>query len=186
MATSLKATTIRFSADSTEISSRYYILPKATKTFFNASSAPTGWSQDTNASLNECTLRVVSSSAGSVVTTNRSNFSVIYSSRSFPISGSGGSVSGFSIGGTTLSSTQIPGHTHPYSGSNNVGSDSPFAPSPKLTNASNASTPGSFTGPNGANNPHTHSLNAGSLSATDSQALNFSIKYTNLVLCSLD
>lgn len=66
-------------------------FPSGTRMSFQQSTAPTGWTKDTTASINDAILRLVTGSVSS-----------------------GGSVgySGKTIGATTLAESQIPSHTH--------------------------------------------------------------------------
>ena len=66
-----------------------------TRTVFQQSTAPTGWSKDTNAALNDSILRIVTGPTGSGGVTPFSTFN--------------GQVS---VGATTLSTAQIPSHAH--------------------------------------------------------------------------
>lgn len=183
MSVSLAVASVNFSGDSTSISSRYFVVPKSTKTIFNESSAPTGWSQDT--STNNTTLRVVNSSAGSTVNTNRVNFSTVYASRTFLISSSGGSVSGLTVGNTTLSRSQLPSHNHGYygAGTNNTG----LLLGLFLGNlATPVASPGNNgTGGAGGGGSHTHPISGSTLSASSTTTLNFDIKYVSCIACTL-
>lgn len=178
MATNLKISSLRFSADNTEISSRYFILPKLTKMIFNESSAPTGWTQDTT--TNDTTLRVVNSSGGSTVNASRLSFSSVFTNRPFDINSSGGDIGGLTIGATTLTSNNLPQHSHPYGDAGcsittyGKGSTYPM------------STCGNVTRSVGGGGSHTHPVSAGTFTATASEPLDFSIKYVSCIMCSLN
>ena len=100
-------------------------FPSGTRMLFQQTSAPTGWTKDTSDTNNRA-LRVVSGSAGSggsvAFTTAFASQSVGGSIANTSAGGSianataGGSISNTSAGGTvgnhTLSTSQIPGHTH--------------------------------------------------------------------------
>jgi hypothetical protein len=77
-------------------------LPSGTKMLFQQTSAPTGWTKDTT--HDNKALRVVSGTAGSGGSVN---FTTAFGSQN--------------VGGTALTSAQIPGHTHTFSGSGNTG-----------------------------------------------------------------
>ena len=79
-------------------------FPSGTKMLFQQTSAPVGWTKDTT--KNDKALRMVSGSAGSGRTISLTSFA------------------SQSIGGTSLTTAQIPSHTHTGSGNtgdNNVG-----------------------------------------------------------------
>jgi hypothetical protein len=72
-------------------------FPSGTKLTFQQTSAPTGWTKDTT--HDNKALRVVSGTAGSGGSVN---FTTAFGSQN--------------VGATTLTSSQIPGHTHTFSG----------------------------------------------------------------------
>lgn len=91
--------------NNTEIASTAFVaaavaalIPSGTKMLFQQTSAPTGWTKDTT--HDNKALRVVSGAAGS-------GGSVAFTS-AFTSQATGGTV-----GATTLTTTQIPSHTHP-------------------------------------------------------------------------
>ena len=123
-----------------------------TRMSFQQTSAPTGWTKDTTAAINDSILRLVTGSVSSGGTTAFSTWNAQTAT-----------------GATTLSTSQIPSHTHDFytsgsdSGSTNVG---------KITNASPSfnATPTSSTGGGGS---HTHSLTQ-------------SLKYYDFIIASKD
>lgn len=70
-------------------------FPSGTRLSFQQTSAPTGWTKDTTAALNDSIMRIVTGSASSGGSTAFSTFN-------------GQS----SVGATTLSQSQIPSHSH--------------------------------------------------------------------------
>lgn len=115
MSTSLTSAGINFPDNTTTTTN---LLPSGTRLLFHNSSSPTGWTKDT--SINDSALRVVSGTPGSGGSTGfvsaLGNPSV---SGSVSISGEPGSgnlntsISGnVNIGSTTLSTAQIPAHSH--------------------------------------------------------------------------
>lgn len=123
-------------------------FPAGTKLIFQQTAAPTGWTKDT--SHDNKALRIVSgaaSSGGSVA------FTTAFSSQN--------------VGATTLSTSQIPSHTHTAPGvvlwSTYSGGNPPTLFS-GTTSAANSGVPDStYYGPNtgatGGGGSHTHSLN---------------------------
>lgn len=110
-------------------------FPTGTRMAFQQTAAPTGWTKDTTAAINDSILRLVT---GSVT--------------------SGGSVgwSLASVGATTLSISQIPSHDHSGTYNNPVGTGSAtgnsFNPSPNRP-----TTTGSVVAQGGGGS-HTHGL----------------------------
>jgi hypothetical protein len=111
-------------------------FPSGTRMSFNQTSAPTGWTKQTSTTINDSILRFVTggtSSGGSVA------FSTFNS--------------GTTTGATTLTTAQMPSHTH-WSGINR---DSNFSGSTSnVTFNTNAPNPVN-TGATGGGNSHTHS-----------------------------
>ena len=65
---------------------------------FNQTAAPTGWTKDTTAALNDSIMRIVTGTVGSGGSTAFSSFN-----------------GQTSVGATTLAESQIPSHSHTYS-----------------------------------------------------------------------
>lgn len=121
-------------------------FPSGTRMSFNQTAAPTGWTKDTTAAINDSILRLVTgtvSSGGSV------DFSTWNSSGT--------------TGATTLSTAQIPSHTHTYIEPNGSVVGGGFN-----TNSANG-----VTGATGGGGSHTHSLSN-------------SIKYYDFIIASKD
>jgi len=78
-------------------------LPSGTRTVFNQTTAPVGWTKDTTAGLNDSILRIVTGSVGS----GGSNAFSAFNSQTV-------------VGATTLTIAQIPSHTHTYQNNSGV------------------------------------------------------------------
>ena len=137
-----------------------------TRMTFNQTAAPTGWTKDT--SVDNAAFRLVS---GSVSSGGSVDFSTAFASQTPTISIS--SISG-SAGATTLSTPQIPSHTHP-----NGGSPRTVGPNPYETQTADAFV--SDTGATGGGGSHTHPFSFSSGSATSS-AINLAVKYVDLII----
>lgn len=92
--------------NATQLNTYYGIIPASSTMVFFQASAPTGWTKST--SQNNKALRVVSGTGGGTGGTN--NFTSIFADAgtSGPVSAT---ISG-TVGDTTLTTQQIPGHTH--------------------------------------------------------------------------
>jgi hypothetical protein len=169
-------------------------IPSGTRMLFQQTAAPTGWTKDTT--QNDKALRVVS---GSVSSGGTVDFSTAFANKSFSGSTSSQGVTG-TVGDTTLSTSQIPSHTH-Y-----VASPGP-TDSAALSNANYVDV--SFTGYttgnnnyvlrgtsvapslgvasyNGGGGSHTHTFSGGSHSHTFSGAIDMAVKYIDLIIASKD
>ena len=153
-----------------------------TKLLFYQATSPTGWTQVTT--QNNKALRVVSGSGGG--SGGSTAFTSVFTSRTPSGSVSGGSVSvsvSGNTGGWTLSTSEIPSHTHGYgivgfggglqSGSNFTG---------------NFRTTTESTGGSGS---HSHSVSAsGSGSVTGASfggnAMDFAVQYIDVIIASKD
>ena len=210
--------------------SRIVSLAAGIKTLFYETTAPTGWTKVT--SHHDKCLRVVNTNGGGSGGT--SSFSTVMSSRtpggsvsgtntggsvanttatgSVSGSNSGGSVSnttaGGTVGDTTLSTSQIPNHTHDYQfrAQTQANPGSSGATWFGLTTVASSGTGGGashnhgFTGSSHGhtfNNPswsgsismdaHNHSLTQPTWSGSFSgSSMDFDIQYIDLLLCSID
>ena len=131
---------------------------------FAQTTAPTGWTKNTTQN-NNSSLRLVT---GSVSTGGNVDFSTVFvSNRSVSIT----SVSG-TIGATTLTTPQIPSHTH-NPGASGGSAAAPFPP------ALGVATSGA-TGATGGGGSHTHPLSVSSGSGT----VDLDVKYVDVIRAS--
>ena len=153
-------------------------FPSGTRMLFAQSTAPTGWTKDTSASLNDAALRVVTGGAGSG---GAVNFSAAFTTQS---------VHG-TVGGTALSESQLPQHTH-LTATNikvNSGSAAPFGPSYYLARETDIggdteynlqatySPPNSLqTSASGSGRSHTHSFTG--------TPINLAVKYVDVIVAT--
>jgi hypothetical protein len=150
-------------------------FPSGTRMTFNQTAAPTGWTKDT--SVDNAAFRLVS---GSVSSGGTLDFSAVFAASSSTVPA--GSVSISSISGsasaTTLTTPQIPSHSHtlPASNSGIVG------PSPELS-GTGGTVGAESTGNTGGGGSHTHPFSFSSGAATFSgTALNLAVKYVDLII----
>lgn len=132
-------------------------IPSGTVVLFYQAAAPVGWTQVT--SLNDYALRLVSSAGGTVGGTTA--YSTVFSNQTPTIT----------VGSTTLSTAQMPSHTH-YG----------------LLNGYNGGVAGggcydrwtgtgySDTGAAGGGGSHNHS--------GSSSAITLNVRYANIIICS--
>jgi hypothetical protein len=138
---------------------------------FAQTAAPTGWTKDTSTGNNSA-LRVVT---GSASTGGSVDFTTAFASQTPSGSVSITSVSG-SAGNTTLSTPQIPSHSH-TGGYNPNGVAGAVAPSKAATRPSPAST-----GNTGGGGAHSHPFSFSSGSGTFSgNAINLAVKYVDVI-----
>jgi hypothetical protein len=135
---------------------------------FNQTSAPTGWTKDT--STDNAGFRLVSGSASSGGSVD---FTTAFSAaRAVTVT----SISG-SAGATTLSTPQIPSHTH---GLNRTGAYEPYRP--VATNGAQASLNTQATGATGGGESHTHPFSF----STGAGTVDLSVKYVDLIIAQKD
>lgn len=134
-------------------------FPAGTAMLFVQTAAPTGWTKSTT--HNDKALRIVSGSAssgGSVA------FTTAFASQA---------VSG-TVGNTTLTTTQIPSHTHslPYVGGGSLSYTLAFS-------CANAGLNGSIpTGATGGGGSHNHSFSG--------TAINLAVQYVDVIIATKD
>jgi hypothetical protein len=134
-----------------------------TAMMFVQTSAPTGWTKSTT--HNDKALRVVSGSASSG---GSSAFSTVFTNQTPTIT-----TSGLSAAATTLSTTQIPSHTHTYTG-RGVANYGGACGDVGYTSANTGST--------GGGGSHTHSISG---SATSS-AITLNVQYVDVIIATKD
>ena len=139
-------------------------IPSGSVMLFYQSAAPTGWTQVTT--LNDYALRIVSGTGGA--TGGSTAFSTVFSNQTPTIN-----VSGLSAGATTLSTAQMPSHTHP-SGSGTGSCASPYG---SVSAQSNSQF---NTGSTGGGGSHTHSISG----SASSSAITLNVQYANIIICS--
>jgi hypothetical protein len=122
-------------------------FPSGTRMSFQQTSAPTGWTKDTTAAINDSILRLVTGTASSGGTTAFSTWNAQTAT-----------------GATTLSTAQIPSHTHTYTNWTTSASQDNTAQRASSTFVDN-------TGGTGGGGSHTHTLTQ-------------SIKYYDFIIAS--
>jgi hypothetical protein len=140
---------------------------------FQQTSAPTSWTKQTT--HDNKALRVVSGTATPGGTTA---FTSVFASRT---PAGSVSVTGGSVGNTTLVTSQIPSHAHP-NGSAQVTFISP-APNPTQGAGTTRNAADSATGSAGSDGAHAHPFSVGSASFAG-DALDFAVAYVDIIICS--
>jgi hypothetical protein len=141
-------------------------FPTGTRMLFQQTAAPTGWTKDVTAAINNGALRTVT---GSVVNGGTAEFTTAFTSRT-PAGANAAS------GATTLTTAQMPAHTH----------------SAPLMDDSNSSGVNGFvdgdnsystlaTSSTGGGGSHTHG--AGAFTGT---AMDFAVKYRDVIIAVKD
>jgi len=166
-------------------------IPSGSTALFYQSSAPSGWTQNTAASINTTAMRVVTGTGGG--TGGSDAFGTTFGSSKTTAPGtinftdtSGASVpSNFSVGATTLSTPTIPSHTH-------TAPQSPFSPGRFGGVQCEAVPPLRASGNTGGGGSHTHPFSGslelgGSGSCTTSLSVPaMNLKFANVIACSKD
>lgn len=152
------------------------IFAAGTRTFIVGSTAPPGWTKDTT-NHNNHKLRVTS---GTASFGGSRDFDTVFSSQGLSGTIDLGETSGSTTtGGTTLTSAQLPQHTH--GGNFMIVSSGAFgSPGTPVFSGYDAWSTG-YTGSSGA---HTHPL--GTLSMSVSATPDFNVKYVDVILVTKD
>jgi len=155
-------------------------FPSGTRMSFQQTSAPTGWTKDTTAAIDNSAMRLVT---GSVVNGGSVNFTTAFASQTPTGSVSITAVSG-TAGATTLTTPQIPSHNHTIA---TAGGGTPNnqmlqagttnSPSSALNNVTAGNTGG------GGSHDHPFSFSSGSGTFTGS-AINLAVKYYDFIIAT--
>lgn len=176
MAITTSGTSITFN-DATTQTTAYVpttIIPSGTVMLFYQAAAPTGWTQVTT--LNDYDLRLVSGAGGT--TGGTTAYSTVFTNQTVSTTVS---VSG-TTGATTLSLSQIPGHSHNVQVVGNLcggggGIQPAYNGASSYVYIANA-----VTDSQGGGGSHSHSF-SGSGSGTSS-AVTLNVRYANIIICS--
>ena len=129
-------------------------FPAGTSMLFYQSAAPAGWTKDTASTLNNHALRLVSSTAWSGGSKGATAFDSVFGS-------------GKTVGGTALSTAQMPSHSHGIGGTGAMQTGvSNFRLSPSNSSIGNTKS-------TGGGNTHDHTLS-------------LDINYINMIRCTKD
>ena len=155
-------------------------FPSGTRMSFQQTAAPTGWTKDTTAAINESALRFVT---GSVVNGGTVNFTTAFASQTPAGSVAVTAVSG-TAGSTTLTTPQIPSHTHTVTAA--FVATSPVGPSsPASYSSKGYSNQPLTTSPTGGGGDHTHPFSFTSGSGTfTGTAINLAVKYYDFIIAT--
>ena len=160
MSISMSGSVLTFT-DSTIQSSAGTVIPSGTAMLFQQTSAPTGWTKVTT--YNDYAIRIVN---GTASTGGSTAFSTCFTNQTPTIN-----VSGLSAGATTLSTAQVPAHTHSYTAPGAFNS----TPGQGNTCSPNGlgSTAGGTTGSAFTGGSHTHSISGSASSTTVTLAVQY-------------
>jgi hypothetical protein len=157
-------------------------FPTGTRMSFQQTAAPTGWTKDTTAGLDNSAMRIVT---GSVVNGGSVAFTTAFASQTPTGSVAITAVAG-TAGATTLTTPQIPSHTHNATG----GSAPPLTPASNqiyVTVLQNGSSKTAATAATGGGGSHDHPFSFSSGSGTfTGNAINLAVKYYDFIIASID
>jgi len=179
MPTEINNTGVTFPDATTQTTAASGDVPSGSAMLFVQTAAPTGWTKSTT--HNNKALRVVSgtaSSGGSVA------FTTAFASQTPTGSVTITSVSG-SAGNTTLSTPQIPSHTHSITGPWYTISNSKQTPKYGPSGASASTTPTINTNAAGGGAAHSHPFSFSSGAGTFSgNAINLAVQYVDIIIAT--
>jgi hypothetical protein len=165
MAIIQSGTSITFNDATTQTSAANVFYTSGTAMLFQQTAAPTGWTKVTT--YNNYAIRIVS---GSVSTGGTVAFTTAFASQAV----SGTNTSG-AVTATTLTTAQIPSHTHDYANANSpsstgCGSSGPY-------NVYNTTA----TGATGGGTSHTHAFTQPTFTGT---AINLAVQYVDHIIAT--
>ena len=162
-------------------------FPSGTKQVFYQASAPTGWTQDTTAALNEAVMSVVTGSGGGTggSTAYFSSFlATTDKTAADPDAPVSGSVAG-TVGNTTLSTPQIASHSHSIS----TIQQHPNGGSPNVARGAGNQPSSAGTTSAGGGGSHSHPFTGSLSSATADVSVTVpaaNVKYANVIIAAKD
>jgi hypothetical protein len=145
---------------------------------FQQTAAPTGWTKDTTAGIDNSAMRLVT---GSVVNGGSVAFTTAFASQTPAGSVSITGVTG-TAGATTLTTPQIPSHSHTISGAVDTNSPNAFV---SLRAISGGTTPSTSSTGGGGSHDHPFSFTSGTGTFTGS-AINLAVKYYDFIIATAD
>ena len=154
-----------------------------TRMIFAQNAAPTGWTKDTT-NYNQHAMRIVTGTAGG--TAGTVDFTSAFTSQSVAGSVAVTAISG-SAGSTTLSTPQIPSHTHSVSGPWSSSTSPNKGPGSKYGNGIGTATPTINTNATGGGGSHDHpfSFSSGTASFTGT-AIDLAVKHLDVITATQD
>jgi hypothetical protein len=156
-------------------------FPTGTRMSFQQTAAPTGWTKDTTAAIDNSAMRLVT---GSVVNGGSVAFTTAFASQTPTGSVAISSVSG-SAGATTLTTPQIPSHNHTATTGQNPNNPSPTIITGPLTGNAGPITASTANTGGGGSHTHPFSFSSGSGTFTGS-AINLAVKYYDFIIATID
>lgn len=152
-------------------------VPAGSVMLFYQASAPTGWTQVTT--LNDYGLRLVSGAGGTTAGTTA--YSTVFTNQTPSFTGAIGTLASAA---TTLSTSQIPSHTHTFgiSGGASGGFGAYTAIDTGTTIGKLGSGTDNDTGAQGGGTSHSHSLSGVPGGTVGTVTLN--VRYANIIICS--
>jgi hypothetical protein len=169
MPVTVRNTDILFNDNSTQNTAAVPEFVSGTVLMFAQTAAPTGWTKNTTTG-NQHALRVVTGTAGTGGTVD---FTTAFASKA--VTGTV-SVSG-SAGATTLTTPQIPSHSHPFTARNGGGAGPVFL---SARTESYGPTSTLTTNAAGGGGSHTHPLSISS-STFSGNAIDMAVRYIDVI-----
>lgn len=157
-------------------------FPSGTRMIFQQTAAPTGWTKETSATYTNAALRIVSGAAGTGGTVG---FGTVFSAtRALSITVSNTTATG-TVGATTLTTAQMPTHTHTYSGGLQSNTTATGA-ADRINSLTGTSAPAGTTSSNGSSTSHTHSLTMDPHTHTATGTVDLDVKYVEFIIATKD
>ena len=167
--------------DGSRMTSLFSIIPQNTKLLIHASTAPTGWTKLTGNGYNNAALRVMSQGTFNSTTQTGTVFTSAFKQhqKSYTIQST---ITGLSVGNHTLTTPEIPKHSHnmPNAGGGaGVSNSTPSNQGGQRADMTSGTT-GNFSSDGIHAHPSTYQTVTGPLSTTHS----LDVKYVDMIMCS--
>lgn len=146
-------------------------IPAGTVTNFFQATAPTGWTQNTT--YNNYAMRIVSGTGGGIG--GSVAFTTAFASQT-PAGSVSVNTSGLSAGATTLTTAQIPSHTHLIGSPADVDAPGGAWTAPGQSRVSSGSA--------GGGGSHTHTISGTATGSFTGTAINLAVQYLDNIICT--
>lgn len=167
-------------ADNSRMQSLFDIIPQNTRLLIHASTAPSGWTKETGNGYNNAALRVMSQGTFTSTTQTGKVFTEAFKvhQKSYTIQST---ITGLSVGNHTLTTPEIPQHSHnmPNAGSGDgVANNTPSNQGGQRANMSDGTT-----GNKGSQGVHKHPSSYQTVKGPLQTTHSLNVKYVDMIMC---
>ena len=166
--------------DGSRMTSLFNIIPQNTRLLIHASTAPSGWTKETGGGYNNAALRVMSQGTFTSVTQTGKVFTEAFKvhTKSYTIQST---ITGLSVGNHTLTTPEIPQHSHNMP---NAGDGVNVAgATPSNQGGQRADTTPNTTGQKGGQGNHKHPSSYQTVKGPLQTTHSLNVKYVDMIMC---